>query len=188
MKVIKEWVRQMARPEGSMALGYILFKGMHYLTEYTSRLSPRAPQLWKVRPDPRLESSSLPRAHRMKRLDTDPRGRGFLEQAHVFVLRNDHSLAKWREKFAAAENKDTLEFKDWLQSEMRGLMSSGIKVELREWHLAIGPHQKVKFFSHLWESGKCFRIHARDGSAKATQDSGTTKFYDCILHSIILDS
>jgi hypothetical protein len=171
MKVMKEWVWQMARPEGSMALGYLLFEGIHYLTEYTSRLSPTAPQLWKT--DPRIHSSSLPKAHRMRRLDKDPNGRVFLEQAHAFVLRNDPCMAKWRERFVAQNNNDMSKFKDWLLSEMRAMMSVGIQIAQREWHLAIGPHKKVKFFSYLWEDGKCFRIEARDGPAKATQDSGT---------------
>ena len=92
MKAMKEWVQQMARPEGSMALGYLLFEGMHYLTEYTSRLSPTAPQLWKI--DPRVQSSSLSKAHRIRRLDKDPNGRIFPEQAHAFVLRNDPCMAK----------------------------------------------------------------------------------------------
>jgi hypothetical protein len=91
MKVMKEWVRQMARPEGSMALGYTLFEGMHYLMEYTSRLSPTAPQLWKVSNDARVEATSLPKAHRMRRLDKDPKGRVFLEQAHAFVLEVIHA-------------------------------------------------------------------------------------------------
>jgi hypothetical protein len=123
MKVMKEWVRQMAHPEGSMALGYLLFEGMHYLTEYTSRLSPTAPQLWKT--DPRIQSSSLPKAHRMRRLDKDLNGRVFLEQPHAFVLRNDPCMAKWRERFAAQNNNDMSEFKDWLLSGMSKWTSYG---------------------------------------------------------------
>ena len=79
-------------PRGIHGFEYLLFEGMHYLTEYTSRLSPTAPQLWKI--DPRVQSSSLSKAHRIRRLDKDPNGRIFPEQAHAFVLRNDPCMAK----------------------------------------------------------------------------------------------
>jgi hypothetical protein len=172
----------MARPEGSMALGYILFEGMHYLTEYTSRLSPTAPQLWQMKANRRLEPLSLPKAHRMRRLDKDPQGRVFLVQAHLFVLRNDPSMTKWREIYAVQNQEEMPPFNEWLLSEMRKVMSMGIKVETQEWHLALGPHQKVKFFSHIWHCGKCFRIEARDGSDKATQDSGTLFIFNIFIY------
>jgi hypothetical protein len=54
-------------------------------------------------------------------------------------------------------------------------------VPLREWHLAIGPHQTVKFFSHMWQNGKFFRTEARDGSTKATQDSGNVQLFYFIV-------
>jgi hypothetical protein len=79
MKVMKMWVKQNARPEGSMALGYVLFEGMHYLTEYTTRLSPSAPQFWQVKEDPKLVGSFLPKVHKMRRLDKDPRDRILLQ-------------------------------------------------------------------------------------------------------------
>lgn len=54
MKDLKGWVRQRARPEGSMAEGYILNEAVHYTTEYTTRLAPKASEMWKAKEDPKL--------------------------------------------------------------------------------------------------------------------------------------
>ena len=189
MKVMKTWVRQKARPEGSMALGYVLFEGMHYLTEYTRRLSPTAPQLWQGEEDPKLVGSFLPNAHKMRRLDKDAQGRILLQQAHAFVLRNDPCLTSWRESFSNQKFEDEPEFKDWLLSQMRGMMSMGVTVDEREWNLVVGPHQKVKIFTHMWQNGKIIRTEARDGPNKATQDSGKSCFltYQLTSYVVLLD-
>jgi hypothetical protein len=84
------------------------------------------------------------------------------------VLRNDPCLANWKETFANQEFEDQPEFKDWLLCQMRGMMSMGITVDEREWNLAVGPHQIVKIFTHIWQNGKCIRTEARDGPNKAT--------------------
>ena len=184
MKVMKGWVRQMARPEGSMAEGYVLFEGMHYLTEYTTRLSPESPQLWRLRDDPKLTGSLLPKSHKLRRLDRDPLGRVFLHQVHNFVLRNDPAMAHWRATYDGQDLENLPEFKEWVLAQIQALIGMGINISDREYHLALGPHQKVRFFTHMWVEGKFFRIQARETVNKSTQDSG--KFICFILTFFIL--
>jgi hypothetical protein len=175
MKVMKGWVRQRARPEGSMAEGYVISEGMHYLTEYTTRLSPNALQLWSSKKDPKFFGMILPKNHKMQRLSRDPVGKVFLHQAHLFVLRNDPSMAQWRSTYEGQDSPDMPPFDEWIRSQIQTLISKGIQVSDKEYHLSLGPHQKVKFFSHMWVEGKFIRIHGREGPSKVTQDSG--KFY-----------
>ncbi len=172
MKVMKGWVRQRARPEGSMAEGYVIFEGMHYLTEYTTRLSPSAPQLWSLKEDPKISSFLLPKNHKLRRLDKDPVGKVFLQQAHMFVLRNDPSLAHWRSTYEGQDSSNLPPFDEWILSQIQALINMGIHVSDREYHLSLGPHQKVKFFSHMWVEGRFLRIRGREGASKVTQDSG----------------
>jgi hypothetical protein len=171
MKDLKGWVRQKARPEGSMAEGYILQEAMTHVTEYTTRLDPKAPQLWQLNEDIELLTTKLPKVHRLRRLDRDPEGRIFLQQIHSFVLKNDPALEHWRERYASLLLGDWTTFGEWVVGEMRGIISRGEQVINREYHLALGPHPKVKFFSHMWARGKYLRIASKD-YGRATQDSG----------------
>ena len=183
MKVMKGWVRQMARLEGSMAEGYVLFEGMHYLIEYTTRLSPESPKIWRLRDDPKIIGSLLPKCHKGRRLDRDPLGRVFLHQVHNFVLGNDSTMAHWRATYDGQEQENLPEFKEWVLAQIQALIGMGINISDREYHLALGPHQKVRFFTHMWVEGKFFRIQARETVNKSTQDSG--KFLCFILKYVI---
>jgi hypothetical protein len=171
MKDLKGWVRQKARPEGSMTKGYILQEAMVHVTEYIARLDPKGTQLWNYKEDPEVSITKLPKVYKLRRLDRDPEGRIFLQQCHAFVLKNDPCLRHWREKYALLPSLDWTYFGEWIVHEMRALIHSGQHVPNREYHLGIGPHPKVKFFSHMWANGKYLRIASRD-SGKATQDSG----------------
>jgi hypothetical protein len=171
MKDLKGWVRQKARPESSMAQGYILEEAMTHVTEYTTRLDRRSTQLWEVEVDPEVSSMKVPKAYRLRRLDRDPRGRVFLQQAHAFVLKNDPCMEYWRRRFSSLTSLDWGDFGEWVTREMREIISRGEKVPDREYHLAIGPYPKVKFHSRIWAQGKFMRTASRD-IGKATQDSG----------------
>jgi len=171
MKDLKSWVRQKARPEGSMAEGYILTEAMHHTTEYTTRLAPNAPQLWRIKEDPRLSEMVLPKSHTMRHLDRDPAGSIFLDQVHNFMLKNDPCMSHWRRQYTIEDPRNDVAFVEWALKEMRRQLDLGHPVPDREYNIVLGPHPKGKFFAHMWVAGKYLRIAARD-SGKKTQDSG----------------
>ena len=45
MKVLKDFVRQKARPEGSMSEGWLVHESLFYVTEILHQLHPSAPLL-----------------------------------------------------------------------------------------------------------------------------------------------
>lgn len=46
LKVLKDFVRQKARPEGCMAEGWLARESLFYVTEFLANLHPNAPRLW----------------------------------------------------------------------------------------------------------------------------------------------
>ena len=59
MKVLKQFVRQRARPEGSMVEGYMVFQTMVHLSEYLPQLHLEAPQLWGYNQPQSFEGEKL---------------------------------------------------------------------------------------------------------------------------------
>ena len=59
MKVLKQFVRQTARPEGSMVEGYMVFQTMVHLSEYLPQLHLEAPRLWGYNQPQSFEGEKL---------------------------------------------------------------------------------------------------------------------------------
>ena len=125
MKDLKGWVRQKARLEGSMAQGYILQEVVVHVTEYTIRLDKESTQLWNVEVNPELYNMKVPKAHRLRRLDQDPKGRIFLQQVHAFVLKMDPCMEHWGNRFLSLTSPDWGDFGEWVSREMRTMISRG---------------------------------------------------------------
>jgi hypothetical protein len=153
MKDLKGWIKNKARPEGSMAEGYILQEAMTHVTEFTSRLDPKVFQLWKLKEDPELFGMKLPKRHRLHKLERDSKGRIFLEQAHAFVLKNDPCMKQWQLRYSKQSSLNWSNFGEWVGREMRGMIDRREPVREGEYHLALDPHPKVKFYSHMWADG-----------------------------------
>jgi hypothetical protein len=162
MKDLKGWVRQKAKPKGSMAQGYIIQEVVVHVTEYITRLDKESTQLWNVEVNPELYSMKVPKAHRLRRLDRDPKGRIFLQQVHAFVLKMDPCMEHWRNRFLSLTSPDWGDFGEWVSREMRTMISRGEQVPNREYHLAIGPYPKVNSLSYMWAQGKFLRLASRD--------------------------
>lgn len=92
MKELKEWVRQRARPEGSMAEGYIVAEGMHLVSDYAQRLYKDIPWLWKNEDASKVAGLLLPKV-----ISTETMKPYFRDQVHRFLLLNSPCMKKWRE-------------------------------------------------------------------------------------------
>lgn len=93
MKELKDFVRQRAKPEGSMAEGYVASESMYYASEFVTRLQKSAPPAWVTEEDPKTLGLVLPTRRRLQGMDVV-----FQEQAHRFLLHNHPSMDKWRRK------------------------------------------------------------------------------------------
>ena len=54
MKILKGFIRQKARPEGSMAKGWLVLEFCVWITEYLGRVDKAMPMLWSSKDDDRL--------------------------------------------------------------------------------------------------------------------------------------
>jgi hypothetical protein len=68
MEELKSFVRNRARPEASIAEGYLCSKGMSYINKYMLHLYKKAPRLWKLGEDMRESRVVLPKAKTIETL------------------------------------------------------------------------------------------------------------------------
>jgi hypothetical protein len=97
MKELKSFVRNRARPEASIAEGYLCLEGMSYINEYMLRLYKNAPKLWKSQENVRDSGVVLPKAKTIENLNPVLR-----EQIHRFYLNNAPQLQKWRDRYVSS--------------------------------------------------------------------------------------
>ena len=176
MKKLKDWVRQHARPESSMAEGYITFEAMVMATEYASLLDPTAPPMWRVGETREMAKQVLPRAFVLKKLSEV-----VYEQAHSFVLKNHHTLEDWRQRHAALTEHpgSTIEsFRHWLRPAVLLALEAGEVISQDVLDLSAGPSEKGRHYSAMWSRGRHFRIGRRDHASKTTSDSYISAYFE----------
>ena len=94
MKTLKGFVRQRARPEGSMAEGWLVQESCVFISEYLSRIQKNVPELWSTRDDDRL-------------LGDVPQGNGvvkrFSDEMHTkvsnYCMMNNNVMQRWYEMY-----------------------------------------------------------------------------------------
>ena len=59
MKTLKDFVRQRAQPEASMAEGWLVYESMHYITKYLSIVDSCSPCLWIENEDEKMDGEVL---------------------------------------------------------------------------------------------------------------------------------
>jgi hypothetical protein len=112
LRVLKRWVRQMARPESCIAEGYITHEAMKFAAEYCTGLDPKWSAFWSDVDDVKFKGEDLPSAHTEKVMPSV-----VYEQAHKFVLTNHPAMATWMEKYdlARSETPSILPYRDWVR-------------------------------------------------------------------------
>lgn len=109
MKTLKGFVRQMARPEGSMAEGWLIQESLVYITEYLSASDPEIPRLWSQESNRRVIGEE-PQGQGIKRkMDNNLR-----EKINKFCILNSHVMEKWIETYEALKRQrvqDRLSFR-----------------------------------------------------------------------------
>lgn len=94
MKTLKGFVRQRARPEGSMAMGWLVQESLVHITEFLVTVDPDMPRLWSQDEDDRM-------------LGEEPQGKGKVrtmdvpmhEKVNKFCILNSQAMQKWIAKY-----------------------------------------------------------------------------------------
>jgi hypothetical protein len=147
MGELKGWVRQRARPEGSMAQGYLIAETMHYVSEYSERFHSKGPKLFDVTGNEKFSGIVLPKSKTTKVMSVV-----FHEQAWRFLLLNTACLELWRRHHALEQHAahSTIPFKEWLLLAVRAeVEDSGQKPDQMVWDLAVGLAANADFSLHV---------------------------------------
>ncbi|KAL3678325.1 hypothetical protein R1sor_021281 [Riccia sorocarpa] len=149
MKVMKDDVRQKARPEGSMAEGHRLREAMFLCSNILEQLHPQSAFMLRDREDTHLTSLRLIDQGAKKRLRAR-RGRPFR-----FPTLREYMQEKLRQVQAQDES-------------MRHYppITSDIKVLVR------GPTENATTYNQYWHKARHFRVRALDEKKTRTADSG----------------
>lgn len=92
MKLLKRYVRTYARPEASIAQGYIKDESMGYVAEYLRGSSAAKRRVWRSEEDEGVQGEVLEGAGRKFFLTVAQR-----DMAHEFVIRNSSIMQPWLE-------------------------------------------------------------------------------------------
>lgn len=94
MKTLKGFVRQRARPEGSMAEGWLVQESLVLITEFLGSSDPEMPRLWSQETNLRVIGEQPQGEGVMKKMDNSLR-----EKINKFCILNSQSMEKWIEKY-----------------------------------------------------------------------------------------
>ena len=106
MKVLKGFVRQKARPEGSIAEGWLIQESLFYITEIISQLHPASPKMWCEEEDERVKGE-VPQGNGVeKRLSSQLK-----EKIDTFILYNCGHMEKWTSRYEEAKKERNITLK-----------------------------------------------------------------------------
>ena len=94
MKTLKSFVRQKARPEGSMAEGWLVQESLVFITEYLSSVDPEMPKLWSKDTDNRVSGEEPQGKGIMRKMDNALR-----DKIHKFCILNSQAMEKWLQEY-----------------------------------------------------------------------------------------
>ncbi len=197
MKVLKGYVRQKARPEGSIAAGHLHAEALFYCTGTLSKLDNRIPTTWEEAQDERETGLVLLGSAKNRTLSALE-----MQQIHNYIMNNDPRMLPLLERYETYRSTLTIDlqaeihetFKEWaIQDTKQTIHESGTIYAMDEDIRAIchGPSLLAMSYTHCYESGRHFRIRKIDENRRATTDSGvcalgvmedgsTTSFYGII--------
>lgn len=194
MKTLKGFVRQRARPEGSMAEGWLVQESLVYISEFLGKSDESMPVLWENKEDERMVGE-VPQGNGLQRkMDSI-----LEEKINRFCILNHPSMEKWVQAFEAAKANNTFqreqykrihqnqannfqfppELKElpkfitisWLFKALQEASLAGEVITTLEKEFAMGCSRRYKSYGALWSYGRHFRVHRIDHK-RQTCDSG----------------
>ena len=137
MKILKGFVRQKARPKGSMAEGWLVQESCVWIIEYLGRVDKAMPMLWSSKDDDRL-------------VDEVRQGKGLRfwltevtrEKIQSYCIANAVLMEKWRDRYENARNHygglPSVPSQTWFLEAMLAAKSNGEVVSTEDMDYAYG--------------------------------------------------
>ncbi|MCO5604782.1 hypothetical protein L7F22_058953 [Adiantum nelumboides] len=186
-------VDEKARPEGSMAEGWIVQESLVYITEWIAEFdkeTQESPMLWRLGEDERLTTDVAHGGGTSKQMDTT-----IEEKINRFCMLHHPTMDKWlttyetakeerydaRRAFRARQRGRMVWYPSelevlprfmpllWLHQQLTKAEEEGVHVSLEEWEFSRGCSDKS--YSAAWSCGRHFRVDHID-KKRVTFDSG----------------
>jgi hypothetical protein len=98
LKTLKDFVRQRAQPEASMAEGWLVQEAFVYVSHYLATMDPSMPRLWSDEENPRMHSNVPSGKGKTILMDRELRA-----IVNNFCILNDNDMDKWVDKWSEAK-------------------------------------------------------------------------------------
>ncbi|XP_050939141.1 uncharacterized protein LOC127148819 [Cucumis melo] len=165
MKMLKSYVRNRNRPEGSIAEAHICEEAVEFCSEFLSGLDPIGLGSFKSREEGRIErplsagSSTTP--SQVTRLA--------LHRRHMEILKSSNPRRARNEKWLRDEHNRS--FPNWIRDEVMREIQEGQVVSMTIRWIAHGPHPVVMIYEGYKVNGICYNTKRRDDT-RTVQNSG----------------
>ena len=144
MKILKTFVRQKKRPEGSMAEGWLVQESFVWISKYLGRIDARMPRLWSMQDADRFVSEVRQGKGLQFCLSEEEK-----EKVQSICYANAAPLQKWRQRYEEARQIDStlplLPSQSWICDTILQATSNGETVSVEEMDYAYGCDQLVSF-------------------------------------------
>lgn len=163
MKTLKGFVRQRARPEGSMAEGWMVQESCVFVSEYLSRSQNNILELWSTKDDDRV-LGDVPQGNGVvKRFSDEVRSK-----VSNYCMMNSDSMQRWYEMYEKTRQEQIHAREEWnqanrgapypeslrllskgmsaswLQGKIASAKAGGEQISLDEQEYAFGPDWHVR--------------------------------------------
>src|SRR5450759_4145701 len=161
MKVLKGYVRQHAKAEGSMVAGHLHYEALFYASKSMNSFDWRAPTAWEERDNDLVDTKTL---GKKSVYNLKPTKRA---QVHDYVLKN-HDLMQphfkeyqdWDKNLRGKRRR--LNFLDWMRERVHGIINSKGCVEEDVLSILKGPFCIGGSYNQIQDSGRHFRVYSMD--------------------------
>lgn len=118
MKTLKGFVRQRARPEGSMAMGWLVKESLVYITEFLTTTDPDMPKLWSQEEDERV-TGVVPQGQGVQRVMDET----LRQKINKFCILNSSAMEKWIERYSIFKEERTTVIPTKLKTILRTIIT-----------------------------------------------------------------
>lgn len=168
MKTLKGFVRQKARPEGSMAEGWLVQESCVFISGYLAHKN-NMPHLWSTKDDDRVVGE-VPQGNGVTKLFDE----AMRTKVNNYCMMNSEEMQKWYERYenkreeqieardAWRRTNNSVPFPDsmrllpkvmsasWLRAEMARAKANGLTIPPNEEEFAFGPDWQVRLYFNIY--------------------------------------
>lgn len=209
MKGLKSYIKNKARPEGSMACGYLREESIGFLNDYISEYTSTTKRAWDADEEPAMYDEILEGGKHER-----PMSMQFRKLIHGFVLDNTKHMKPYQRKYEEAVRERDVqrnlfrrqqrqggrrvrfayprdlsllpEFSSWVLEEVRREQQAGLVVDAQVLDTARGPLEVATAYRSMYTYGNHFRIRSSEQSLQ-TADSGVAATFRQVCRNGLSD-